>query len=175
MKINISDNNNLNITLESDNVDNHINVLKFIFKELGYTNYISDNNLNLTDPLLKKIDSELMSTERSEHQHYLAPIEQYVDSPPIKDVSIRYYEDTPKYQTYYVCPECGNKAKRYLSKDEKVCECHKCNHTMEVMEATEKGFPYKDQFGNFFIAGDRYPGIPILPDNANESEVENHG
>lgn len=71
------------------------------------------------------------------------------------DKSIRYGEgDTPLYQTYYVCPKCGNKGRRYLPMNQNTIFCHKCNHAMKKNPSTRRGFPDRDQFGNFFIAGD---------------------
>lgn len=55
------------------------------------------------------------------------------------------------YKTRYKCSECGYQATKYLLKKEDMIECYHCRHKMKKWPATAKGFPDRDDWGNFFV------------------------
>ena len=57
------------------------------------------------------------------------------------------------YQTFYICPKCSNKGKRYIPRQAIYITCHNCSRDMRIKPATSKGFPNPDSYGNVFIAG----------------------
>ncbi|MEH7459593.1 hypothetical protein V7183_20980 [Bacillus sp. JJ1127] len=68
------------------------------------------------------------------------------------------YDDEGKerYRTCYECPLCGNRGNQYEYKENKFTKCHKCNAKIKIEPATEKGFPNRDAFGNFYVANEEY-------------------
>ncbi|QJX80038.1 hypothetical protein [Priestia megaterium] len=64
---------------------------------------------------------------------------------------------TTTYQTYYICTNdrCRNKGKHFIPKGREYITCHNknCRKKLKVRPATSKGFPHKDTFGNYFVAG----------------------
>lgn len=71
-------------------------------------------------------------------------------------------DQTYGYQTYYICPMCKNKGKRFAGQFDKFVFCHTCNFRMHKKDATDVGFPEKDSYGNYFVAGDFIPvGLDI--------------
>ncbi|MED2737022.1 hypothetical protein [Bacillus toyonensis] len=66
-------------------------------------------------------------------------------------------DQTYGYQTYYICPMCKNKGKRFAGQYDKFVFCHTCNFRMHKKDATSVGFPEKDSYGNYFVAGDFIP------------------
>ncbi|WP_088362661.1 hypothetical protein [Bacillus cereus] len=65
-------------------------------------------------------------------------------------------DKTYGYQTYYICPMCKYKGKRFAGQLDKFVYCHQCNFRMSKMDAST-GFPEKDSYGNYFVAGDFIP------------------
>ncbi|MDU9693263.1 hypothetical protein O0Q50_19010 [Priestia aryabhattai] len=65
------------------------------------------------------------------------------------------------YQTYYICTNdrCRNKGKHYIPEGQQYVTCHKknCKKKLKVKPATLKGFPHKDKFGNYYVAGKYKP------------------
>lgn len=61
------------------------------------------------------------------------------------------------YQTYYICPKCKNRGKRFIPKHATHTNCHSCFNQMRIKSASLKGFPNKDKFGNIFVAGEFKP------------------
>ncbi|MFB8425935.1 hypothetical protein ACFC4S_28375 [Priestia megaterium] len=65
------------------------------------------------------------------------------------------------YQTYYICTNdrCKNKGKHYIPEGQEYVTCHKkgCKKKLKVKPATSKGFPHKDRFGNYYVAGKYKP------------------
>ncbi|MBZ4222530.1 hypothetical protein LAE98_10505 [Bacillus wiedmannii] len=68
-------------------------------------------------------------------------------------------EGKPKYRTRYECCMCGNRGNQYEYKENKFTKCHKCNAKLKIVQATKKGFPERDAFGNFYVANDEYSVI----------------
>lgn len=58
-----------------------------------------------------------------------------------------------KKQLYYIC-ECGNKGKHFITPKREYVTCHVCPTKMKVRLANERGPEYKDEHGNFYIAGE---------------------
>lgn len=60
------------------------------------------------------------------------------------------------FQTFYICPTCRHKGKRFIPYKEKLAMvyCHDCNTKMTPVSANPLGFPYTDEWDNFFAAGD---------------------
>lgn len=65
-------------------------------------------------------------------------------------------EGAPKYRTRYECCMCGNRGNQYEYEGNKFTKCHKCNMKLKIVQATKKGFPERDAFGNFYVANDEY-------------------
>ncbi|MGF7535127.1 hypothetical protein AAGG74_15850 [Bacillus mexicanus] len=71
-----------------------------------------------------------------------------------KDLSIRMGSGNEKlYQTFYICPKCKDKNKKYIPRYAFEVECRNCFNTMRKRNASLKGFPNKDKYGNIFVAG----------------------
>ncbi|MCR9040918.1 hypothetical protein QRX25_10575 [Bacillus sp. L381] len=60
------------------------------------------------------------------------------------------------YKTYYICPNCGDRSRRYVLSENEYVKCHECDTKIKKIDATAKGFPDRDAFGNFFNAFDFY-------------------
>lgn len=58
------------------------------------------------------------------------------------------------YQSYYVCSKCGDRGKTFTPKGSEYVNCKRCGEGMEKRDATEKGFPNVDSYGNVYIAGE---------------------
>ncbi|MCY9198092.1 hypothetical protein MOE86_15545 [Bacillus atrophaeus] len=56
------------------------------------------------------------------------------------------------YKTYYRCPNCGHRSRRYVRLENEYVKCRECDTKIKKVEATVKGFPDRDVFGNFFNA-----------------------
>ncbi len=68
---------------------------------------------------------------------------------------IKYDEEgNPRYRTRYECCMCGNRGNQYEYKENKFTKCHKCNAKLKIVQATKKGFPQRDAFGNYYVAND---------------------
>lgn len=78
------------------------------------------------------------------------------DSPP-NMFNKRLIRGVYHYQTYYVCPKCKQKGKGYIKENDIHVQCYNCHQYMKVRNATDKGFPDADTFGNVFIAGEFIP------------------
>lgn len=74
------------------------------------------------------------------------------------DISIMLNNEKKElYQTYYICPKCKNRGKRFIPKHATHTNCHSCFNQMRVKSASLKGFPNKDKYGNIFVAGEFKP------------------
>lgn len=73
-----------------------------------------------------------------------------------KEKSIREFSGAKHYQLFYICPNCGNKGKHYILPGTEEVGCHNrtCKEVMMVRQATLQGFPFHDEWGNYFIAGE---------------------
>lgn len=58
-----------------------------------------------------------------------------------------------KYQTFYICTDCGHKGKHHLYNGTVYCNCKECGKRMRLREAVKDKHLEADSFGNFFIAG----------------------
>lgn len=58
-----------------------------------------------------------------------------------------------KKQLWYIC-ESGHKGKHYITPDREYVTCHTCNTKMKVRFADPRGPEYKDECGNYYIAGE---------------------
>jgi hypothetical protein len=76
------------------------------------------------------------------------------EEPEYWKTGIKIIDDEKHYKTRYVCPECGNKGTRYLPEDYQYVICHDCDEEIQKIPATEEGFPHRDSWGNYFIAGE---------------------
>lgn len=68
-------------------------------------------------------------------------------------------EGKPRYRTRYECCMCGNRGNQYEYQENKFTKCHNCNVKLKIVQATKKGFPERDAFGNFYVANDEYSVI----------------
>lgn len=81
---------------------------------------------------------------------------EHENTPEFWKTGIKYDEmGFPRYQTYYKC-ECGDKGKRYVYRESIDLSCRNCGQFINIEPATKKidedGLPYRDSFGNFFLA-----------------------
>jgi Zn ribbon nucleic-acid-binding protein len=72
---------------------------------------------------------------------------------PLNYQSVIHKSGRTLYKAYYVCPKCNERGKTYVPKGSQFVNCKKCGHGMNRLEASAKGFPETDVFGNVFIAG----------------------
>ena len=56
------------------------------------------------------------------------------------------------YRARYVCTFCKHRGRRYVHPDESSLRCHSCNEELLIRSASLKGFPYPDNYGNYFKA-----------------------
>lgn len=72
---------------------------------------------------------------------------------------IKHIDELPHYQLFYSCPNeiCRekriHKSKIYIPLNTEKTECQSCLEEMEVKPAHPEGFPKRDTFGNYFVAG----------------------
>lgn len=57
------------------------------------------------------------------------------------------------FQSFYICPKCGDRNKTFTPKGSPYVNCKKCGEGMQKKDATDKGFPAVDAYGNVYIAG----------------------
>lgn len=93
-----------------------------------------------------KSDQEGLHHPKSEY-------EDKAESSP-KDYGMKEIDGEKRYQMFYICSSCGHKGKRFIQKGTVYTSCHECGHRMNVKPATEDGIGYKDDFSNYYIAGD---------------------
>ncbi|MEG0450931.1 MAG: hypothetical protein RR595_13830, partial [Lysinibacillus sp.] len=66
---------------------------------------------------------------------------------------------TKRYRCYYWC-DCGSKGKRYIEIGHEYVNCRDCGEELLLEAATPNvqtnGLPERDNYGNFFIARERY-------------------
>lgn len=84
-------------------------------------------------------------------------LEQKTQNSPLDLFNKRIIRGVYHYQTYYVCTRCKQKGKGYIKENDKQVQCYNCHQYMKVRNATDKGFPDADTFGNVFIAGEFIP------------------
>jgi hypothetical protein len=84
------------------------------------------------------------------------------------------YDSTgkPQYKCRYKCPACHNESNHYIRPGIPQVKCWECNRLLKVKPSTIHGEPdkskspelYRDQKGNFFIAGAFEPDVKTLAD-----------
>lgn len=57
-----------------------------------------------------------------------------------------------KCRCYCNNPKCKLEINRFVEEGKKTINCKGCQRQMEIRPATEKGFPERDKYGNFYIA-----------------------
>jgi DNA-directed RNA polymerase subunit RPC12/RpoP len=57
------------------------------------------------------------------------------------------------YRLHYKCPSCGKSGNQYVKKTDRRVDCYDCRTKMNVRPATNEELG-RDEFGNFFVAGD---------------------
>jgi hypothetical protein len=67
---------------------------------------------------------------------------------------IKVKEGVKHYKTRYYCKnrKCGHKGNHYLPERTEFTYCHQCEEKLLVREASENGFPNRDEWGNFYVA-----------------------
>lgn len=58
------------------------------------------------------------------------------------------------FQSFYHCPKCKDRDKTFTPKGSQYVNCKKCGEGMPKRDASSKGFPEVDSYGNIYIAGD---------------------
>ena len=76
------------------------------------------------------------------------------------DTGIKYKKTAngwvPTYRARYTCTNrtCNNQGNRYVEKAATTTKCHNCGEKLNLRKSTDDGFPSKDAYGNFFLAGE---------------------
>lgn len=85
----------------------------------------------------------------------------YVENQNYHETGVKYrtvkgIENVPTYRCRWQCPDpsCGDKGNHYIPEGTAVVYCYTCNTKLEVKEATDIGFPNRDDWGNFYVAYD---------------------
>lgn len=62
----------------------------------------------------------------------------------------------PAYRTRYTCTNhtCKQRGTHFIPASVKKVKCHNCREELDVRDASPEGFPNKDEYNNFFFAGD---------------------
>lgn len=76
----------------------------------------------------------------------------YNDQPDYYKTGIIEEDGTEKYKCRMHC-ECGNNQNLYINKDSKKVDCPNCGKVHQKRDAKKQGFPARDKWGNYFIAG----------------------
>jgi hypothetical protein len=84
---------------------------------------------------------------------------------------IKYRNNEPHYKCRYICP-CGNEGNHYVPINTVFVNCHTCGKQLKISPATQFGWVqkdknpeiYRDEFGNFFVAGEFKRSIKTLAD-----------
>lgn len=80
-----------------------------------------------------------------------------------QDTGIKYKRDRhdkekwiKTYRTRYKCTNkmCNNRGNHYIPEGIEMVRCHNCREELQVRPSTPEGFPNKDVYNNFFLAGE---------------------
>ncbi|MCA1066100.1 hypothetical protein QTG56_25575 (plasmid) [Rossellomorea sp. AcN35-11] len=82
----------------------------------------------------------------------------------------------PMYRCRYKCPKCKSESNKYIRVGTKDVRCWQCNNVMKTRPATPHGVPqkkqspnlYRDQNGNFYIAGDFDQSVITMSESEKE-------
>ncbi len=61
------------------------------------------------------------------------------------------------YRLRYICPKCYHTGNHYIPEGTEEITCHECNHVMETRSIQQEYKVLKDNFNNYYYAGDYYP------------------
>jgi hypothetical protein len=98
----------------------------------------------LTNKSTKEIADSLCDTSTKEDSR----------DPDYFKTGIKVKEGVEHYKTRYFCKnrKCGHKGNHYLPEGTEFTYCHQCEEKLLVREASEDGFPNRDEWGNFYVA-----------------------
>lgn len=113
----------------------------------------------------KKIDNKIESENNDTVKLFESPVKEKLDEPliiPQKikqdsfNRSIQTRLGVKHYQLFYICTDCGKKGKHHILPGTPKVHCHNpgCAKEMMVRQATPKGLPDHDEWGNYYIAGE---------------------
>lgn len=95
----------------------------------------------------KKDEDEILTHVKKElDEHYPEPYPDYYKSGIIEE------DGKKKYKCRLHC-ECGNNQNLYVETHRKNIDCPNCHKVHQVRNAKNEGFPKRDSWGNYFIAG----------------------
>lgn len=61
------------------------------------------------------------------------------------------------YRLHYICSKCYHKGNHYIPEGTEEIMCHECKHVMEARSIQQEYKVLKDDFNNYYYAGDYYP------------------
>lgn len=72
----------------------------------------------------------------------------------IKYKTVDDVQNVPMYKCRWFCPNpvCNGKGNHYVPEGTKTVFCYNCNIKLKVVEASDEGFPNRDNFGNYYMA-----------------------
>lgn len=164
ISLKVNEHKQLDIDLNNPTELEKISIMSNVFQLMGINNKLSEmiddfikignaykkfyNNIDNIEPSNREpMDLELRYDEEKEDNILTE------DSPDhYKSGIILETDGTKKYKCRLHC-ECNNNQNVYIEPNEKNVECPNCNKNHKVRNAKEQGFPIRDSWGNYFIAG----------------------
>lgn len=99
-----------------------------------------------------KLPSKEQHEEVAANEEAIEPLLSYEEKKVTNNIT-PFNRHEGKKQCWYIC-ECGNKGKHYISNNREFVSCHVCPNRMMVRLADPRGPEYKDDKGNYYIAGE---------------------
>lgn len=150
------------LDIETDNATEleRLAILSNIFQMMGVQNDLSEmvDDFIKIGKAYKAFYSGIESIEPTDQESpelelkYPKKDEQEVDEPDHYKSGIIEEEGKKKYKCRLHC-SCGNHKNLYIENTSKNIDCPKCHKVHKVRNAKSEGFPIRDSWGNYFIAG----------------------
>ncbi|MBU7315956.1 hypothetical protein [Paenibacillus oleatilyticus] len=116
---------------------------------------IEPTTINKIESDMNEIKEKLIQGFTENKEELETTYKETDDQPEFIRTGIREREDGTKlYRLHYKCIACWNRGNYWVYQDSKRTWCHRCQHELNVYPAHPEGFPNRDTFGNFFVAGD---------------------
>lgn len=117
-----------------------------------YSKSVERNESDVTDAVEQKIEETTCCDEQGEA--HIAESTKTMEE-LLKDVDSRNYRNfngVYRFQVFYICEKCRHKGKAFVEQ-RPTFKCRECGYTMKLIPATDRPFPFHDEFGNFYVAG----------------------
>lgn len=114
---------------------------------------LRDQKVKSRPRVLPKVNDNRSSFELKD----VAFVNKKKDEPDHWETGIKAHGGVKRYRTRYKCDSCENIGNRYVPLEDQYVICHSCGNKIKKIDATTKGFPSRDSWGNFFITKGMIP------------------